>query len=174
MRKIIKKGLTPTPGGVNPQVWGFTLIELLVVISIIAFLTVAAVVTFNVVRMNSRDATRAGNVATVSRALAMYLNDSTTGYPTSIGECLSDSSSAGQALIAAKVIVKVPVDILWPAAAPSTFNGGTTRDYAVNPSSNFCYWYYATAKNYYLSYYLESNSKSGSAGIHVSTPAGTQ
>ena len=52
---------------------GFTLIELLVVISIVGFLTVAAVFSFNIVRTQSRDAIRTGNVSTISRALAMYM-----------------------------------------------------------------------------------------------------
>jgi len=157
----------------NKKLKGFTLIELLVVISIVGFITVASVVTFNIVRMQSRDAVRAGNVSTLSRALAMYLNDYGV-YPISNGECLDSDSGVGAELKAAKVIVGVPTDPLWPDIAPTTFNGGATKDYPTNPSLNFCYWFYATNFNYYLSYYLESNSKSGSAGIHTITQAGEQ
>ena len=88
---------------------GFTLIELLVAISVIGFIIAAAAVTFNIVRMNSRDAVRAGNIATIKRALAMYLNDSTTGYPPSTGECLTASSGTGADLKAANVVLGVPV-----------------------------------------------------------------
>lgn len=143
---------------------GFTLIELLVVISIIGFLTVASVVVFNIVRMNARDAVRAGNIATVARALAMYLNDSTTGYPASTGECLKESSGVGAELKAAKVLLTVPLDPLWPNALPSNVASGL----AVSPSKNFCYYYFSEFSNQYkISFFLESNSKSGSAGINT-------
>lgn len=146
---------------------GFTLIELLVVIAIIAFLTVAAIVTFNIVRMNGRDTKRVAEIGTITRALAMYLNDSATGYPVSVGECLSQLAGIGLKLRNANVIAKVPTDPLWPTAVPSDF--GANKE-AISPSSNFCYYYAAkTNAEYYVSYYLESNSKAGSAGIHVST-----
>ena len=146
---------------------GFTLIELLVVISIVGFLTVAAVFSFNIVRTQSRDAIRTGNVSTISRALAMYLNDAGV-YPVSSGECLS-ASGAGNELLTAKVIIDIPVDPLWPTDVPSDIN---ENGYAQGSSDNFCYYYAGTEKSYYVSYYLESNSKSGSAGIHIMTPAG--
>jgi prepilin-type N-terminal cleavage/methylation domain-containing protein len=147
---------------------GFTLIELLVVISIIGFLTVSSVVVFNIVRMNARDAVRVGNVATVARALAMYLNDSITGYPASTGECLNASSGVGANLKTQKVLLAVPTDPLWPAAAPSNVTAGL----AVSPSNNFCYYYYSNAFNQYsISFFLESNSKSGNAGINSTTVA---
>ncbi|MFH1427122.1 MAG: type II secretion system protein [Patescibacteria group bacterium] len=154
---------------------GFTLIELLVVISIIGFIAAASVVSFNIVRMQSRDAVRSGNVSTLNRALALYLNDFGT-YPAPAGgygsgECLS-SAGAGSSLISAETIVNIPIDPLW-TAAPSTFNGGATTDYAVAPSANFCYWYYATSNSYYISYYLESNSNAGDSGIHVMTSGGS-
>ena len=143
---------------------GFTLIELLVVISIIGFLTVASVVVFNIVRMNARDAVRVANMATIKRALAMYLNDSLTGYPASTGECLAASSGVGAELKAGQVLVDVPVDPLWPAAAP----GSVTDGLAVSPSQNFCYYYFSNDKDQCkLSFYLESNSKSGNAGINT-------
>jgi prepilin-type N-terminal cleavage/methylation domain-containing protein len=153
---------------------GFTLIELLVVISIIGFLTATAVFSFNIVRMNSRDALRVGNANTINKALSMFVNDNGY-YPSSNGECLSTSGTGGF-LIADEVIVNIPTDPLWPTDSPSAFNGGATHDYAVNPSSEFCYWYYGSSDgtNYYLSYYLESNSKSGNAGINVMSPSGIQ
>ncbi|MDD4271787.1 MAG: type II secretion system protein [Patescibacteria group bacterium] len=142
---------------------GFTLIELLVVISIIGFLTVASVVVFNIVRMNARDAVRVGNIATISRSLAMYLNDSRTGYPASAGECLKVSSGVGAELKAAQVLLEVPTDPLWPNTLPSSVTDGA----AVSPSQKFCYYYYSAFNNQYkLSYFLESNSKSGNAGIN--------
>lgn len=143
---------------------GFTLIELLVVISIIGFLTMASVVVFNIVRMNARDAARAGNMATITRALAMYLNDSTTGYPASTGECLKESSGVGAELKAAQVLLTVSLDPLWPSALPTSVSNGV----AVSPSQKFCYYYYSAFSNQYkISFFLESNSKSGNAGINT-------
>lgn len=143
---------------------GFTLIELLVAISIIGFLIVASVVIFNIVRMNARDATRVANISTITRALAMYLNDSRTGYPASTGECLSSTSGVGAALQTEKVLLGVPVDPLWPSAAPSNVADGV----AVSPSEKFCYYYSSAFNNQYkISYFLESTSKSGNAGINT-------
>ena len=148
---------------------GFTLIELLVVISIIGFLSVAAIYSFNVVRMQGRDATRAANAHTISQALALYINDLGT-YPIGDG-CLSETANTpGDDLIDQDVIKEIPTDPLWPTAVPSD----TTPGYAQGTSVEFCYYYSGTADNYYLSYYLESNSKSGDSGIHVITPAGAQ
>jgi len=153
--------LNPTKS-VRSNLTGFTLIELLVVISIIGFLTVASVVVFNIVRMNARDAVRVGNIATVKRALAMYLNDSLTGYPASNGECLKASQGVGKELKDAQVLLEVPFDPLWAASTPSPSVAGDT--------DGFCYWYVASAIDAYeLSYFLESNSKSGGAGSHTTT-----
>ncbi len=141
---------------------GFTLIELLVVISIIGFLTVASVVVFNIVRMNARDTVRVGNIATVKRALAMYLNDSATGYPASTGECIAAGTGVGAELKAAQVLLEVPTDPLWPAAAPA---GGDVQN-----GSNFCYYYKSeTRDTYSIGYYLESNSRAGQSGAHLTT-----
>ena len=143
---------------------GFTLIELLVVISIIGLLTVASVVVFSIVRKNARDAVRAGNIATIARALAMYLNDSTVGYPTSTGECLKESSGVGAELKVVKVLLAVPLDPLWANALPSNVSSGV----AVSPAQNFCYYYFSEFNNQYkISFFLESNSKSGNAGINT-------
>jgi len=152
---------------------GFTLIELLVVISIIGFLLTVAVFAFTIVRKQSRDVARVANVYTITQALAMYLNDQGV-YPApaggySSGECLS-ANGAGSSLLTTEVILSIPTDPVWPTDEPGTISGG----YAVNPSNNFCYYYYAIEDYYYLSYYLELNSKSGDAGIHIMTPAGAQ
>jgi len=144
---------------------GFTLIELLVVISIIGFLATSSIVVLNIVRMNARDTTRVANVATFKRVLAMYLNDSQTGYPASAGECLRANAGVGQILMAAKVSVVTPVDPLWPTTAPAHTVG------VPNPGqTNFCYFYFSNSTTQFkISYFLESNSKAGNAGIHTTT-----
>lgn len=147
---------------------GFTLIELLVTISVIGFLVAASVVVFKQTRMSSRDATRVANIDTIRKALAMYLNDSTTGgYPESLaGECLSDGSVVGGILKGANVIVSVPVDPMWSTSPNPTPN--TTPPYTTD-SDGFCYFYHSDKSTYQLYYYLESNSKAGSAGPKMIT-----
>lgn len=145
---------------------GFTLIELLVVISIIGFIAVSSMVIFNIVRMNSRDAVRAGNVATITRALAMYLNDSTIGYPLSNGECLSTTAgTVGTQLKTAKVLLAVPTDPLWPVDAPNPVPS-TTPPYTTD-NDGFCYYYVSDTYEFQIYYFLESNSKSGNAGPNM-------
>lgn len=61
---------------------GFTLIELLVVISIIGFLTAAAVYSFNVARLRARDAKRKADLALIRKALDLYF-DKYSYYPAS-------------------------------------------------------------------------------------------
>lgn len=152
------------------RVKGFTLIELLVVISIIGFLAVSSVVVFNIVRMNARDTVRVGNVATIKRALAMYLNDSLTGYPQTslgVGQCLSATSGVGAELKAKQVLLVVPVDPLWPAADPKP---NVTNGVPNVGQKNFCYFYYSNVGNQYkISFFLESNSKAGNVGINTTT-----
>jgi len=126
------------------------------------------VLVFNIVRMNARDVVRAGNVSVITRALAVYLNDSTTGYPASTGECLSPSSGVGSALKTAKVLLAMPVDPLWPTNVPNPVPN-TTPPYTTD-SNGFCYYYVSTATTQFqLYYFLESNSKSGSAGPNLRT-----
>jgi prepilin-type N-terminal cleavage/methylation domain-containing protein len=150
---------------------GFTLIELLVVISIIGFVLSAAAYVFNSVRMQSRDTLRVGNISTLTKALALYLNDAGQ-FPVSNGECLSDASPiVAVALKNSKSIVFVPSDPMWPSTLPGSFHSGT--DYAAGGAANFCYYYYSlNGSQFYLSYYLESNSKAGTIGIHVVTQSG--
>ncbi|MBA4319841.1 MAG: hypothetical protein C0412_15695 [Flavobacterium sp.] len=141
---------------------GFTLIELLVVIAIIGFLASVSVVALNIVRMHARDAVRVGNVATIRRALAMYLNDSINGYPLSNGECLEANSGVGSDLKDSQVLAEVPTDPLWPASVPNPD--------VINDPDGFCYWYVSGYKDHYeISYFLESNSKSGDKGTHTVT-----
>jgi hypothetical protein len=61
------------------------------------------------------------------------------------------------------MIINVPTDPLWAAEAPNPDIAGDI--------DGFCYYYVSGNKDtYQLSYYLEANSKSGSAGAHTSIP----
>ncbi len=148
---------------------GFTLVELLVIISIIGLISAFAVISFISPRQQARDAKRVANIATLERALEMYL-DNRVGYPISEGACIFNGSDIGNTIEDdGKVILRVPQDPFWHDSEPTVFNGGATKDYAASGSVDFCYWYYGTQNTYYISYYLESNSKSGNNGIHVIT-----
>jgi prepilin-type N-terminal cleavage/methylation domain-containing protein len=143
---------------------GFTLIELLVALAIISLLIASTTVAYNAVRQKARDATRGNHVSTIRRALDLYLNDSPTGYPASAGECLRSGAGAGLALInSGSLILAVPVDPFWPTTAPAHTNG------VPNPGQkDFCYFYYSDAVDKYkISYYLESDTTTGNAGIHT-------
>ena len=146
------------------------MIELLVVIAVIGLLSTLAVVAFNGARMGARDAVWAQDINTIKKALVMYLNDSPTGYPLSIsGECLTADDSTvyvGKALLDDGVLVNIPVDPLWPAMEPAhDANGVVTAG-----QTNFCYFYFSNdTTQYKISYFLESTSKAGTAGINTTT-----
>ena len=156
----------PEATGEIGSLTGFTLVELLVVIAIIGILSTLAVAAFSGARASARDAVRAQDIATIRKALGMYLNDSTIGYPGSAGECLSPNSGPGKELIDAVALKKVPVDPLWPSQAPASTSGGVPSD----GQTNFCYYYYSgSASQFKLSYFLEIKSNAGNAGINTIT-----
>lgn len=136
------------------------LLKICAALVLIGFLAATAAVIIVNQAARSRDAVREGAVATINRALAVYLKDSPTGYPASTGECLSADAGVGAELKAARVLTEIPLDPLWPETAPAAVNGG----YAVSPSSDFCFYYFSGAPDrYQISYFLEADS--GRAGI---------
>lgn len=100
---------------------GFTLIELLVVIAIIGLLSTLAVVSLNNARQKSRDAKRVSDIKQIQTALELYYNDSTTGYPATLGTSI--------ALGGTTYMGQVPVA---PTPADGTCNG-TQNSYAYTP-----------------------------------------
>jgi len=156
---------------------GFTLIELLVVIAIVGFLTTIAIYYLNVTKMQGRDASRAANVSTMNKALAIYINEYGV-YPSSDGECLSGDSGVGAELISTEAIVFIPIDPVAPLSSPASVNcqvnsaGRVISCAQAGTASCYCYWYESDGDTYYLNYYLEIDSKSGDAGIHTMSPAG--
>ncbi len=151
---------------------GFTLIELLVVISIIGFLMIAAVVAFKNLRKQGRDATRVADISQLTRALALYQNDTGGEFPQSKnGECLEKDNGVGKMLMDIKALTRIGYDPLFPDTLPNpkpTNEATGTDNNGKTPVNNgFCFYYKSsTVDNYLLCFYLESNSKAGSIGPH--------
>lgn len=142
---------------------GFTLIELLVVIGIVGFVSTVAMIGISAVRAQSRDSKRTANMDDIGKALSLYSTNSQVGFPPSAGECLSGASGAGFVLRSAGVVNQIPTDPRWP----NTTTGATISGGIITAGSGYCYYYYSPdANNYYVSYYLETDSKAGSQGAH--------
>lgn len=153
-----KVGFTPLNNS-RANITGFTLIELLVVIAIIGFLATLATVSFIAARQKARDATRLSDISAIRKSFDLYLTATSEGHPASTGECLTNSSSVGQALINAKAIIDIPQDSLWKDSAP---NPSPASD-----SDGFCYYYTSSdASIYTIDYFLETVSHTGSSGHH--------
>ncbi|MFH1457212.1 MAG: prepilin-type N-terminal cleavage/methylation domain-containing protein [Patescibacteria group bacterium] len=76
---------------------GFTLIELLVVISIVGFLLISVIFSFDIIKEKTRDAKRMSDLKQMYKALNMYLDESASGgrYPNTNGlfYCFHDLQS---------------------------------------------------------------------------------
>jgi len=135
----------------------------LVLIFIVGLLMVASASAFNTARMRARDAVRVEDIFVVRHALARYMKGSPVGYPASTGECLEPASGVGAELKAAKALSVLPADPLWPEVAPAQTDG--VPDFG---QMGFCYFYYSIASDQFkISFFLESNSKVGRAGINT-------
>jgi prepilin-type N-terminal cleavage/methylation domain-containing protein len=152
---------------------GFTMVELIIVILIIGFLLSASVYIFNSTRMKSRDAQRAANISTITKALSIYFN-ATSSFPVAnpSGVCLTDASAQAVRLKNENAIVYMPQDPLWPATTPAPANLHQPGNEYVIGGQNFCYFYWTNSvpggsSQYYISYFLETDSNAGKAGIHV-------
>lgn len=119
---------------------GFTLVELLVVIAIIGLLTGMVVISIQSVKAKARDVQRVSDANSIATALSLYHNDF-NAYPIFDGY-ITSSDTLSVALKDAGTISSVPIDPL---------NTG-----------NYQYYYQSTdGTDYYLEYYLETNSVSG-------------
>ena len=147
---------------------GFTLMELMIVIAIIGLLSTIAIMSLANTRGQSRDARRTSDIKTIQGALELYHNDN-GGYPVNLkGECLRGSGGTGELLKESGIaIVVIPEDPIWSAYEPSLFGDNVKENYPIGGSSDYCYWYYGQSDSYYLSYYLETNSRAGVPGIYV-------
>jgi len=98
----------------------FTIVEIVIVITIIAILSSLAVITFNNVRQDSRDAARQSNATIVSEALEKYYEENGE-YPSVASIANSQSGNTGEA-VASKL--SIPIDSLVMPNMPSTTTNG--------------------------------------------------
>jgi len=124
----------------NVKKRGFTLVELLVVVAIIGLLSGMVVISIKNVKAKARDSQRVSDMNTIVTALNMYHNDSNfypifDGYITGTDDLTTAVKSVG-------ATSTLPID-------PTN-----TGDYR--------YYYQSTdGEDFYLEYYLETNSIKG-------------
>lgn len=154
MKKLIKnKGFTPTPKfGVSlKSKRGFTLVELLVVVAILGLLSGMVVISITHVKAKARDSQRVVGINSIATALNLYHNDF-NAFPIYDGNIEDQDNALSNALIAAETISAVPTDPL------------NTGDYQY-------YYQSIDGSDYYLEYYLETDSISGkSKGLNYIVP----
>jgi len=119
---------------------GFTLVELLVVIAIIGLLTTMVVISISHVKSKARDGQRVSDINSIATALSLYHNDE-NAYPIFDGD-ITGTDVLSSALESAGTISSVPIDPL-------------------NIGDYIYYYQSVDGSDYYLEYYLETNSVSG-------------
>ncbi len=130
---------------------GFTLVELLVVVAVLGLLTGMVVISITHVKAKARDSQRVAGINSLSTALGLYHNDFNT-YPIYDGYIEDQGNALATALTTAETIVAVPTDPL------------NTGDYRY-------YYQSIDGSDYYLEYYLETDSVSGkSSGLNYTVP----
>ncbi len=119
----------------------FTIIEIIVVITIIAILSSLAVITFNSVRKDSRDAARQSNATIISEALEKYY-EKHGEYPSVAGIANSQPGNTGDA-VATKLAI--PVDSLRMPNMPSSTTNGIAP--GSEPIDNYLVYEASSASN---------------------------
>lgn len=166
---------------------GFTLIELLVVIAIIAILSTVVMAGLNSARAKSRDAKRISDIKSMQKSLDLYL-DTCGNYPL-IGVGVYEVIGSGTGLLTATF------DGTCGGGAGETF-GDFMAVLPVNPAPNGTdFTYCSTADgaalapascstdptdpansgaSYIMTFTLEGDTGSLSAGLRTATPSGIQ
>jgi len=130
---------------------GFTLVELLVVVAVLGLLSGMVVISIKHVKAKARDSQRVADINSLGTALGLYHNDFNT-YPIYDGYIEDQGNALATALTTAETIVAVPTDPL------------NTGDYRF-------YYQSVDGSDYYLEYYLETDSVSGkSSGLNYTVP----
>jgi prepilin-type N-terminal cleavage/methylation domain-containing protein len=129
---------------------GFTLVELLVVIAIIGLLSGMVVISIKNVKAKARDSQRVSDMNTIITALNMYHNDF-NAYPIFDGYITNTD-----------------------ALSTTLKNAGATSVLPIDPSNSGNYRYYyqsVDGEDFYLEYYLETNSIRGkNQGMNYMVP----
>ncbi|MGE5392922.1 MAG: type II secretion system protein [Candidatus Saccharibacteria bacterium] len=136
---------------------GFTLIELLVVIAIIGMLAAIALVSLGSARGKGRDAKRLRDIREIRTALELYYGDC-GGYPANINSPIASSSST--------FLATVPSNPTPPGGSYGYNTTGATSSTSVVCGSATVY------SSYGLTFSLENNTATVTAGGHTASPSG--
>lgn len=119
----------------------FTIVEMIIVIVVVAILSTLAVITFNSIRQDSRDAARQGSVTIISEALEKYY-ERNGEYPSVASVVNNNSANTGEA-IATKL--SIPVSSLATPRMPDTATNALTSD--ITPSDDYITYIAHSAEN---------------------------
>ena len=119
----------------------FTIVEVVVVISVVAILSSLAVITFNSIRQDTRDATRQGNATIISEALEKYY-EKNGEYP-SVASIANDLSGNTGTAVASKL--SIPAASLVMPNMPNNATNGIIR--GSEPYNNYIAYEAVSADN---------------------------
>jgi len=156
---------------------GFTLVELLVVIGIIGILSTLAVISLNNAREKSRDAKRVSDIKQIQTALEMYFVEvdtypvqGTDATPIELGGASAQALSSGAGFSSASGVS----DTVFMGQVPSNPTpGGASYSYqSTNADGTECTS--GDCLSYKITFTLEGQTGSLTAGDHTAVPSGIQ
>ena len=124
---------------------GFTIVELLIVIVVIAILAAISIVAYNGIQQRARDSQRQSDIATIAKALELYLIDNGSYPPTpcTLGtgckinggwNSTADTSWSNlESYLVPKYVSKLPKDPQASTSTPAAIYGGYNYDIVTNP-----------------------------------------
>lgn len=147
---------------------GFTLVELLIAITIIAILSSLALVSYNTIQQNARDARRKTDVNAMVQAVELYRQLNNT-YPAA--SCVTNTSSGNFGnLITTTYINKIPTD------PTCTGTVGTTAPCGCTSGNNYYFGRDTNGRAYFLAnteVQVETSTCTSLAGVTVTAGTGT-
>lgn len=159
---------------------GFTIVELLIVIVVIAILAAITIVAYNGIQARAREAQRAQDIKSITKALELYYADKGV-YPNYYTYTPGSTAINGGWSTTADGSWSNLIQALSPyATGLQTTTGSSSITPAISGGNNFDYFgfsdsaYCASSRGqgYLLVYRLESGSKNETIGTCGGTPIG--